>query len=559
MPHTEKALPLRRTLADSAIAGDDTVHGADQHAVQGYGAQPPRVVVLWCPDWPITAALHAARPGPAAAGSDPAVALIAKGLVFASSATARAEGVTRGLRLREAQARHPDLLVIDYDPAVDNREFEPIIAAIEELTPGVQVLRPGVCAVRVRGAARYYGGERPAALTLIGRANELGAGGARAGVADGIFTAEQAARRSAGAAAVTVVPAGGSAEFLAPLGIGLLEDAAGAAPGGIVTLLRRLGIRTLGEFALLAADDVRIRFGDSGAHLHAIASGRDSWPLTPRTPPPDLDVSIAFAPALDRVDQVAFGVRTLAEQFIDALTDAKLVCTAIRVELDSDSGELAERVWLHPRSFTPADVVDRVRWQLQGALAGADLSAGITRVRISPEAVDAIGNHETGLWGTGPDERIHHGLSRVQSMLGHGAVLMPTIGGGRTLADRQQLVAWGDRPVAAKPAERPWPGKLPVPLPGTVYSPRHAVHVFAASGTAVTVDERGAPSADPTGFAAGAKMLEITAWAGPWPIDERWWSADARSAWRFQIVDSTGCAWLLVLDSGGWWAEARYD
>jgi protein ImuB len=26
-----------------------------------------------------------------------------------------------------------------------------------------------------------------------------------------------------------------------------------------------------------------------------------------------------------------------------------------------------------------------------------------------------------------------------------------------------------------------------------------------------------------------------------------------------QAVDSTGCAWLLVLDDGGWWAEARYD
>ena len=54
-------------------------------------------------------------------------------------------------------------------------------------------------------------------------------------------------------------------------------------------------------------------------------------------------------------------MRTAAERFIVDLTAAKLVCTAIRVELDSDSGELNERVWLHPRSFTPGDVVDRVR------------------------------------------------------------------------------------------------------------------------------------------------------------------------------------------------------
>jgi len=507
--------------------------------------EPPRVAVLWCPDWPVTAAA-----ADASLPRDAAIALIDKGLVFASSASARAEGVMRGLRLREAQARHPDLTVLDYDPALDNRAFEPVIAAMEQLVPGVQVLRPGVCAVKVRGAARYYGGEKAAGLFLAGRAIEEGGLDARVGIADGIFTADQAARR---ASKVNIVPEGSAAVFLAPLGIGLLEEPS------LVTLLRRLGISTLGQFAALSADDVFTRFGAGGARLHALASGRDSWPLSPRTPPRDLDVVIDFEPALDRVDQVAFGVRTSAEQFVDALTAAKLVCTSIRVELDSDNGEQSERVWLHPRSFTPGDVVDRVRWQLQGAGEIA-LTAGITRVRVSPEAVDAIGNHESGLWGSGPDERIHHGLSRVQSMLGHGAVLMPAIGGGRTLSDRQQLVAWGDRPVGAKPMSQPWPGRLPLPLPGTVFSPRHPVHVFSADGAAVAVNERGFVSAAPVRFSAQSTELRgLSAWAGPWPIDERWWSADARRAWRFQAVDETGCAWLLVLDSGGWWAEARYD
>lgn len=518
------------------------------------GASVPRVVVLWAPDWPITAAVHEARPG-----SD-AVALIEKGVVFASSAAARAEGVARGIRLREAQARCASLVILDYDPAVDNRVFEPIIAGLEELTPHVQVLRPGMCAVRVRGVAQYYGGEKGAALALVGRMDELGAGRpghshTRGGVADGIFTAEHAARAGTRSGdRVTVVTAGGSAEFLAPLDIGLLEDT------HLVTLLRRLGVRTLGDFAALAADDVRTRFSEQGRRLHALASGRDSWPLAPRTPPADFDVVVDFEPALDRVDQVAFGVRASAEQFIAALTACRLACTAIRVELVADSADQSERVWLHPRSFTPADVVDRVRWQLQGAAAVDEgLRSGVIRVRIAPEAVDAIGNHESGLWGTGPDERIHHGLSRVQSMLGHGAVLMPGVGGGRTLHDRQQLVAWGDRPVGGRAVTQPWPGRLPLPLPGTVFLPRHPVTVFGARGATVAVDDRGVLSAPPVELSAGPTVLRLTSWAGPWPIDERWWSEDAKRSWRFQAVDSTGCAWLLVLDGGGWWAEARYD
>ncbi len=544
-PRTRRAPALQLERTSSTSVSADRKPGAELP-----GAEPPRVAVLWCPDWPVTAALQHEKLPP-----DSAIALVTKNLVFACSATARAQGVQRGLRVREAQARHPELIVLDHDPALDSRAFEPVIAAMEALVPGVQVLRPGLCAVRIRGAARYYGGEKAAGLFLAGRADEEGAGGARVGIADGIFTADQAARRTD---SVRIVAPGAAAGFLEPLGIGLLDDPQ------LVTLLRRLGIRTLGDFAQLGADDVFTRFGHGGARLHALASGRDSWPITPRTPPRDLDVVVDFEPALDRVDQVAFGVRAVAEQFVDSLTAAKLVCTAIRVELRSDSGrqdgtDESERVWLHPRSFTPADVVDRVRWQLQGA-GDVGLRSGVTRVRISPEAVDAIGNHESGLWGAGPDERIHHGLSRVQSMLGHGAVLMPAVGGGRTLSDRQQLVAWGDRPVGARPVEQPWPGRLPNPLPGTVFLPRHPVHVFSADSATVAVDERGAVSAPPARFSAtGSEVRGIIAWAGPWPLDERWWSEGARSAWRFQAVDETGCAWLLVLDSSGWWAEARYD
>ena len=306
--------------------------------------------------------------------------------------------------------------------------------------------------MRARGAARFYGGERAAGLALAGKLEELGAPGARVGVADGIFTADQAARRTGGER-VRIVGAGDSAEFLNPLSVSLLDDPP------LVTLLRRLGIRTLGEFASLAPEDVRARFGEHGARLHALSAGRDSLPHVARRPPLDLDVVVHFEPALDRVDQVAFGVRQAAERFIDGLTAAKLVCTAIRVELDSESGEISERIWLHPRSFSP--------WMSSTGCAGscrapavidAGLRSGVVYVRIAPEAVDAIGNHESGLWGTGPDERVHHGLSRVQSMLGHGAVLTASVGGGRTLADRQQLVAWGDRPVEGRSAEQPWPG-----------------------------------------------------------------------------------------------------
>ncbi|MEX2509612.1 MAG: DNA polymerase Y family protein [Homoserinimonas sp.] len=451
---------------------------------------PLRVVVVWCPDWPGGAARAAGRLPPHAP-----VALIDRGSVVACSAEARRDGVRRGLRLREAQARCPELEAHAYDPVVDARAFEPVIAVIEERVPGVQVLRPGLAAVRARGAARYYRGEDRAASELLGALAELtSTGDARIGIADGIFAAEQAAYRTAPHQRTLIVSAGASPQFLAPLSIEALNGGSLGEPK-LVPLLKRLGAGTLGDFAALNETDVRARFGEDGARAHARAAGMDPRPVTVRVPEKDFDRTVEFEPPLEQVETVAFAFRAAADDFVAGITAARLVCTAIRVVVDTESGAVSEREWAHPRHFTAAEVLDRVRWQLQGA--GGGLTSPITRVRVSPERVDAVSNHEAGLWGHAPDERIHHGLSRIQSMLGHDAVLTAVAGGGRMLAERRVLVPWGDAPPATArvAAGRPWPGSLPDPPPATVFEALRPVLVLDAAGEAVDVDQRGAVSA----------------------------------------------------------------
>lgn len=561
-------------------------------------AEPGRTIVLWCPDWPIRAVCREL-------GLDEGepIALIDHGLVFASSAAARRQGVIRGLKLREAQLRCPGLTVHDYDVELDVRVFEPVVRRVEETVPGVQVVRPGTLAMRARGPARYYGGEPAAASALLATADGLGLAASRIGIADGPFAAEQAARAASGphaedaagardAEGVRIVAPGASAAFIAPLPVGLVTDPRTA------TLLNRLGVRTLGEFAALPEADVRRRFGAAGAFAHDRASGREQARVLARTPPPEFEVEQHFEPPLDRVDQLAFAFRVGAEGFIQRMRDVRLVCTGLRVEIDDERGRRSSRSWLHPRWFTPADVIDRVRWQLQGAgLADTGLASPIVRLRVIPERIDSTGNHEEGLWGGGPDERVHHGLTRVQSMLGHDAVVTAAVGGGRMLADRQVLVPWGDRPPE-RTGDAPWPGSLPALAPASVFRERLPVALLDARGAEVAIDARGGISgvperfavggagagsrgADATGAATGGDPVggpagrpgiaaarrpdgfgaaPVRAWAGPWPVVERWWDpAAAKRVHRFQIVDDDGCAWLLVRDGDGWWAEARYD
>ncbi|MFC6355600.1 Y-family DNA polymerase [Luethyella okanaganae] len=530
-----------------------------------------RTIVLWCPDWPVVAAMQATG-----LDAELPVALVENGLVFACSPAARREGVRRGLKLREAQFRCAELLLLPYDPVHDGRAFEPVVARIEQLVPGVQLLQPGTCAIRARGPARYYGGEQQAAEALLRCLEQLGVPDARAGVADGPFAAEHAARSAGhrpGSAHVRIVPSGESSAFLAPLPLDILLDERHA------TLLHRLGVHVLGDFAALPAADVQRRFGAEGAHAHAIAGGHDGRTVTARTPPKDFDAVAVFEPALDRIDQVTFGFRTSADEFIEALTRSRLVCTTVRVEVRTESGESSERSWRHPHWFTAADVIDRVRWQLQGSgSTERSLGSGVTQVRVSPERVDSTGNHEAGLWGSGPDERVHHGLTRVQSMLGHEAVVTAVVGGGRMLAERQIHVPWGDEPpreAMVLAESRPWPGSLPALAPATVFQERHTVGLLDDRGKPIEVDERGTLSGTPAVLSPTGEQDEhrrLRAWAGPWPVVERWWDpTSARLLSRFQVVDDDGIAWLLVCERGGgagetpdagirqWWAEARYD
>jgi len=317
-------------------------------------------------------------------------------------------------------------------------------------------------------------------------------------------------------------------------------------------------VQTLGEFSALQPDRVRERFGERGIRLHALAAGLDARAIQPRTPPPELQREVAFEPPLEIADQVAFGMRVAADEFLSRLGAIDLVCTELRVELVGDRGERSERVWLHPGSFDAAAIVDRVRWQLGEDAEG--LRSGVALVRISPEAVDAASHHAPAIFGSGPEERVHHALSRVQAMLGHRGVVTPVIGGGRWLAERQVLVPWGDRATPARARTSPWPGSLPDPLPTAVFAPPRPVMVTAEFGGPVEVDARGRVTASPAMLAEGGRSRAIERWAGPWPISERGWDAErARRAHRFQVVDAEGTAWLLVWEHGEWTAEARYD
>lgn len=513
-----------------------------------------RVLVVWCPDWPVVAAL-------AEEGRPPAspAAVFSANIVQALNGPARAFGVRRGMRRRDAQARCPEIEVLEANPDRDARAFEDVLAALEQLRPGIAPLRPGLVALRSPG--RFYGGEVEAAAVVAERLVQLGVQDCRMGVADELFTAEQAARRADPQDSM-VVPAGRSVEFLRDLPVEVLEDP------DTVSLLKRLGLRSLGSLADLRPGDVLARFGRQVAWVHRVVSGDGASLLAERTPPPDLELHVDFEPPLDSAETICFSARRTADAFVEQLGRHGLVCTELLVQAEADGVVASSRRWLHPRWFGAADVIDRLHWQLQGAMNGlsraGEVRAPVGRVRFVPETVVPDSVHADGLWG-GTDERVQRGIARVQGMLGHEAVLAPVLQGGRAPGDRQALVPWGERPFGLRPTGPPWPGSIPPPAPARVLAAPWPAVMVGPGGHPVLVDERGAVRGEPARFrpSVDEPWQPVAAWAGPWPVEELWWESTPRRVARFQVVGVDGRAWLMTYDEAGtesaWWTEAAYE
>jgi protein ImuB len=508
-------------------------------------SSPVRTLLVWCPDWPVIA-IEIVAGIPARAP----VAVLHAGRVVACSPAARAAGVARGLRKREAQSRCPELVVTEHDPGRDARAFEPVVAAVEQVVAGVEVVRPGACALAVRGPARYFGSEQRAAERIVEQvAQECGVE-AQAGVADGVFAAGLAAR------AGRIVPPGQTRVFLSGM------DAHSLDRPELTGLLRRLGVRTLGEFAALPAGDVLTRFGFDAALAHRFAAGLDERPLAVRRPPLELAVEEDYEEPIERVDVAAFAARALAEQLHERLAGHGLACTRLRIEAVTAHGQELARSWRHDGLLSAAAITDRVRWQLEGWLTRkSGPTAGIWRLRLVPDGVVVHAGLQPGLWGEsgGGRERAHRAFARVQGLLGPESVLAAVLRGGRSPGDQVRLVPWGDERVAEPAA--PWPGQLPVPAPATVVPEPAPVAVYDAQDRPVTVNARLAISAAPARLAIeDAPPVEIAGWAGPWPVDERWWApGEARRQARFQVGLVDGRALLLALSAGEWTVEAVYD
>ncbi|MCB1245857.1 MAG: DNA polymerase Y family protein, partial [Acidimicrobiia bacterium] len=202
---------------------------------------------MWYPTWALTR--------PDISHSPLAQAVDDTNRVIARTAEAAACGILIGMARRSAEAICPEVVTVVADPGADQRRFEPVVAAVEQVVPKVELADPGLLFVPIAGAVGYYGGEGPLVERIVKELDGFG-WDYRIGLAAGPFAARQAASVTTGDLPVHVVEDDES--FLATREIGAVGSE------GLAATFRWLGITTLGALADLPDHAVIARFGRDG-------------------------------------------------------------------------------------------------------------------------------------------------------------------------------------------------------------------------------------------------------------------------------------------------------
>jgi nucleotidyltransferase/DNA polymerase involved in DNA repair len=206
------------------------------------------------------------------------------------TAVAEQAGVKPGMRLGEALATCPSLVLVERDPASAEREWEGVLRRLEDAGFAVDPVEHGAVVFETRGVERLYGGIQPAlerALAAVGPGWDP-----RIGAADRRFTA-LAAASVARPGQILIVAAREEESFLEPLPLSLLP----LTPDRY-SELEGLGLRSLGELAALPGGAVAERLGVEGRTAWRLARGGRKAKVHGRRPVSELVEVIVFPDAV---------------------------------------------------------------------------------------------------------------------------------------------------------------------------------------------------------------------------------------------------------------------
>lgn len=360
-----------------------------------------------------------------------------------------------------------------------------------------------------------------------------------------------------------------------------------------IDVLRRWGIRTLGQLADLPSDALASRLGALGPRWQHAARGEDLAPLVPLTHDEPFEASLELEWPVEGLEPLSFVLGRVLDPLALRLERADRGAAVLTTDLHLTTREVHTRtlqlpapmrdaktlrtlILLDLESHPPSAAIDRVVVRVEPTPGRIVQWSLIERAQPSVEQVSTLVARLGALMGES-----HVGSPALVDTWRPGAFTMRAFQAGLgargsglgdgVSADRADKSLSG---VSAEPTEVgaasadtmvPNPGPRP-PGPGSVAFRRFRLPVPAR----VTVKD-GRPirlTPDRRGVSGGA----IVESAGPWRTSGHWWeqpsdasrpaasaSAWDRDEWDVLLADGVACRVYLERDVGQWFVEGMFD
>ena len=328
-----------------------------------------------------------------------------RGVVAAASYPARARGIRSAMPMATAHRLAPDLVVVPPRIDVYRRVSGQVMAVLRDVVADLEQISVDEAFLDVRPARRLFGPpERIGALLRHRIRTELGLPSSVGGsVSRAVAKIASAHAKPDG---MLIVPAAGTAAFLAPLPVSVIS---GVGPKAVESL-ERLGVRTIGQLRELPPSTLARALGPRAPEVARIADGTDRTGLGRRVRDRSLGTE-----------------RTWDED----LTDPALVRRRITAMADDVARQL------RAGGFLARTVTLKLR-----------APDGTTRTRSStleqPTATgERLREHVVALW-----ERERSGMPRVRLAGVRASQLEPSPGGARQAELTGRTTGWTDLETA---------------------------------------------------------------------------------------------------------------
>jgi protein ImuB len=445
-----------------------------------------------------------------------------------------------------------------------------LVALARDFSPRIETHGDRVVTLDISGLGGLLGDARAIGEQLRRNAAD---GGLRVNiaVAPTITAAILLAQSRAG---LTVIAPGAEAAALAPLPLsalsqfgsrprasGSMPDARNPEPG--VDQLKRWGLRTLGDLALLPSADLSERLGQVGLLWQRWARGEDARPLVPADPEERFEESLDLEWPIDGLEPLSFVLARLLDPLCERLELRDRGAVALHITLKLVTRERHERSVQLPAPMRDARVLR--------TLALLDLEsnpppAAIDRVTVGVDVTEGS-VLQFGLFARAlPAEKLATLLARLGALMGSDRV------GAPDLVDsyRPGAFAMAEFAPEAKQRAKPLaPGsglQTPGPTRPEARSPKPGVHLpqvirrFRMPIPARVTLEGGRPvrvTTDRRGFSGG--MVERC--DGPWRSSGDWWHQKPWNCDEWDVALSDGVSYRIsqAREDSAWFIEGMLD